>query len=251
MTTQRLKFRGALGNTLVAYLERPENRTRAYALFAHCFTCGKDLKSIVWISRALAEKGVAVLRFDFTGLGESDGEFAETNFSSNLGDIFAAADFLRRRGGAPRVLLGHSLGGAAVIAAATRIPECAAVASIAAPSDLDRMGRDLILRAPGLVSRGEAVVKLGERSFRIKRQLIEDLKGQNMKEAVSGLNRALLIFHAPEDALVPVENAHRLFASARHPKSFVALNGADHLLSRKQDALYVAEILGCFLDRVL
>ncbi len=248
--TERVSFTGAFGDSLAARLERPAGETRAYALFAHCFTCSKDLKAAVRISRGLAARGIAVLRFDFTGIGESEGDFAGTDFSSNLDDLVAAADFLRREHEAPRLLVGHSLGGAAVLAAAARIPEARAVATIAAPSDLEHLRSVLLAQAPELETAGEARVNLGGRTVRVRRELLEDLAGRRLEEAVAGLGRALLLFHSPVDQTVAIEHATRLYRAARQPKSFVALDGADHLLlERPADAGFVAEVLVAWAGR--
>lgn len=252
--TDRIQFPGALGHDLAARLERPEDRPRAYAVFAHCFTCSKDYKAVRRISRTLAEKGLAVLRLDFTGLGQSGGNFAETTFSSNVGDLAAAAKFLRGDYEAPRLLIGHSLGGAAAVAAAHRIPEIRAVATIAAPSETGHLREMLLRRAPEIDRTGEAEVEIAGRRFPIRKPLLDDLGDQPVPELIRGLNRPLLIFHSPDDRTVSIEEGHTIFAMARHPKSFVSLDGADHLLlSREDDAPYVgrmlAEWVGRYLDR--
>lgn len=253
MERKRLKFPGAFGDQLVGRLELPDppgSEPAAYALFAHCFTCSKDLKAAGWISRALVARGIAVFRFDFTGIGESAGDFEDTNFSSNLQDLEAAADFLRREHGAPQILIGHSLGGAAVLAAAASIPEARAVATIAAPSDTDHLRETLVRRAPELEERDEAEVDLGGRTFRIKKQLLEDLREGNLQRAVAELGRALLVFHSPVDRVVGIEHARRIYEAAKHPKSFVSLDQADHLLLEDpRDARYVGEVLAAWASR--
>jgi putative redox protein len=248
---ERVWFPGSGGQQLAARLERPDGEPRAWALFAHCFTCSKDQKGARWISRALAGRGIAVLRFDFTGIGESEGDFAQTDFSSNLDDLVAAADFLRASHRAPQILVGHSLGGAAVLAAAARIPEAVAVATIAAPADPAHLGRTLLGLAPELETRGRAQVSLGGRSFEIRRELLEDLAQQRLEAAIRQLGRALLIMHSPADEVVPVEHAARIYQAARHPRSFVSLDGADHLLTRERDASYAAEVLAAWCGRYL
>jgi len=246
----RVTFKGAFGDPLAASLERPEGAPRAHALFAHCFTCSKDLKAARWITEGLVQQGFAVLRFDFTGLGESEGDFADTNFSSNLADLVAAAEFMRDRYEAPRLLVGHSLGGTAVLAAARSISESRAVATIGSPSDTQHLGNLLRDRAPDIEHAGEAEVRLAGRAVRIRRQLLDDLAEQSMHSAIEDLGRALMIFHSPQDDTVSIDHAARIFAAARHPKSFVSLDGADHLLLRDEaDAHYVAAVLAAWAAR--
>lgn len=250
--SDRISFPGALGGQLAARLERPAEEPTAYVLFAHCFSCSKDLKSVGRISHSLVDRGFAVLRFDFTGLGESEGDFADTNLSSNVDDLLAAADYLRESHSAPRILVGHSLGGAAVLSAAQGIPEAVAVATIGAPSDTQHL-RDVIVRgAPELERVAEAEIQLGGRPFRVKRQLLEDLREQTLSEAVGGLRRALLIMHSPTDEVVSIDHAERIFKAARHPKSFVSIPDADHLLlKRHEDARYLGNVLAAWSSRFL
>jgi putative redox protein len=246
-----IRFPGADGVELAARLEPAQGTPRAYALFAHCFTCSKDSLAATRISRALAEQGIAVLRFDFTGLGGSAGDFANTNFSSNIADLRAAADFLRAKYAAPKILIGHSLGGAAVLAAAAHVPEAVAVATIAAPFQPDHL-RGLLQPATAEIdARGEADVMLGGRTFRIRKQFIDDIAGHNLRDAIAGLRKALIIFHGPRDTTVDIENAAQIFLAARHPKSFVSLDDADHLLTKKTDASYVAAVLAAWAGRYL
>ncbi|HVR96780.1 MAG TPA: alpha/beta fold hydrolase [Thermoanaerobaculia bacterium] len=252
MRRENLRFPGSRGGTLAARLESPDVDPTAYAVFAHCFTCSKDFKAASWISRALVDRGIAVLRFDFTGIGESEGDFAETDFSSNLDDLVAAADFLRRERAAPRLLVGHSLGGAAVLAAAERIPETAAVATLCSPSDTEHLRDTLVRLAPELEERGEAEVDLGgSRPFRIRRQLLDDLSGEHLQGVVEKLHKPLLIFHSPVDNIVGIDHAERLFLAARHPKSFVSLGLADHLLLDERDARSAGEVLAAWAGRYL
>ncbi len=252
MRREHLHFPGSGGGTLAARLESPDVDPTAYAVFAHCFTCSKDLKAAGWISRALVDRGIAVLRFDFTGIGESEGDFAETDFSSNLDDLVAAADFLRREREAPRLLVGHSLGGAAVLAAAERIPETAAVATFCAPSDTEHLRDTLVRLAPELEERGEAEVNLGgDRPFRIRRQLLDDLSEDHLQGIVERLHKPLLIFHSPIDNVVGIDHAERLFRAARHPKSFISLGSADHLLRNERDARFAGEVLAAWAGRYL
>jgi alpha-beta hydrolase superfamily lysophospholipase len=236
---------------LSAVLDRPVGEPLAYALFAHCFTCGKDNLAAKRIAEALTLRGVAVLRFDFTGLGASEGEFANTNFSSNVADLVAAADHLRRTDRAPAILIGHSLGGAAVLAAASKVPDSQAVVTIAAPSDPAHVTGLFRQHLPEIRARGEVEVSLAGRPFRIRREFLDDVAEQRLSAEVAGLRRALLIFHSPTDATVGIENAGRIFAAARHPKSFVSLPDADHLLSRRSDAVYVAHVIAAWAKRYL
>lgn len=252
MHSERLMFPGSQGSLLAGRLESPDVTPIAYAVFAHCFTCSKDLKAVGWISRALVEQGVAVFRFDFTGIGESSGDFSETDFSSNLDDLVAAADFLRREREAPRLLVGHSLGGTAVLAATERIPEVHAVATIAAPSDTEHLRNVLVRLAPELEERGEAEVHLGgARPFRIRRQLLDDLAEDHLHGILAHLRRPLLVFHSPVDNVIGIEHAERIFAAAKHPKSFVSLGLADHLLTDERDARFVGHVLGAWARRYL
>jgi len=247
----RIEFPGTGGHRLVGRIHRPGGEPVAWALFAHCFTCSKDIQAAVRIGRALAQRGVAILRFDFTGLGESEGDFADTTFSSNVGDLVAAAGHLRTSFGPPRILLGHSLGGAAVLSAAARIPEAVAVATIGAPHDPAHVKRLLAPARAELEARGEAEVVIAGRPFRVRRELIEDLEAQEARGTIASLGKALLVLHSPQDEVVSVENARRIFEAARHPKSFVSLDGADHLLRRESDAVYVGEIVSAWASRYL
>jgi uncharacterized OsmC-like protein/alpha/beta superfamily hydrolase len=253
MATQgeRITFPNTTGQQLAARLDRPVGRPRAFALFAHCFTCSKDIFAASRISRELAQRGFAVLRFDFTGLGASEGEFANTNFSSNIDDLVAAADWLRGAHEPPKILIGHSLGGAAVLAAAHRIPEALAIATIGAPFDPGHITHLLEDARPEIEAAGEAEVTLAGRTFRVKQQFLDDLEGQRSAERIASLKKALLVFHAPFDATVGIDNAALIFQAAKHPKSFVSLDDADHLLSRREDATYVAEVLAAWASRYL
>lgn len=251
MPAERFDFPNAKGERLSALLDRPAGEPRAYALFAHCFTCGKDANAAKRISEGLIALGIAVLRFDFTGLGSSEGEFANTTFSSNVADLVAAADHMRQQAKAPAILIGHSLGGAAVLAAAARVPEAKAVVTIGAPADpshVTHMFRDAI---PAIREQGEVEVALAGRPFRIRREFLDDIAGQKLIDAVAGLHKALLIFHSPTDEYVGIDNATALFRAAKHPKSFVSLAGADHLLTRRHDAAYVAHVISAWVERYL
>ncbi len=251
MTQQRIEFRGAHGAKLSGRLDVPGGPIRAYALFAHCFTCGKDVFAASRISRALTEHGVAVLRFDFTGLGASDGEFANTNFSSNVADLVAAANYLRQDHRAPAVLIGHSLGGAAVLAAAVHVPEARAVVTIAAPSDPSHVAGLFGDQLGQIEAHGEAEVMLAGRSFRIKRQFLHDAAQHQLGATIARLSKALLVMHSPRDLTVDISNALDIFSRAKHPKSFVSLDTADHLISDKADAVYIANVIAAWSERYL
>src|SRR5438874_9033384 len=251
MVPERFDFPNAAGELLAARLERPPQAPVAYALFAHCFTCGKDSLAARRISESLTARGIAVLRFDFTGLGSSEGDFANTHFSSNVADLVAAADHLRKTRHAPALLIGHSLGGAAVLAAAAAVPEARAVVSIAAPSDPGHVTGLFRDRVEAIRERGQGEVDIGGRRFRIRREFLDDIAEQRLLERIKDLRKALLIFHSPVDATVGIDNASKLFAAAKHPKSFVSLADADHLLSRRSDALYVASVLAAWAARYL
>jgi putative redox protein len=221
-------------------------------LFAHCFTCGRDIAAASRISAGLVAEGFGVLRFDFTGLGSSDGEFSNSNFTSNVDDLVAAADMLRHRYRAPRLMIGHSLGGAAVLAATTRIPEVEAVSTIGAPSDPAHVARVFTPEAlAGIERDGEAEVELAGRPFHIKRQFLDDISSQRLDHAIGRLGAALLVMHSPVDTLVDVDHARRIYQTARHPKSFIALDGADHLLTSPADSAYVARIFATWASRYI
>jgi uncharacterized OsmC-like protein/alpha/beta superfamily hydrolase len=249
--SERIEFAGSLGNTLAARLDLPSVRPRAYALFAHCFTCSKDIFAASRIAAALAEHGVATLRFDFTGLGSSEGEFANTNFSSNVQDLIAAADWLRATYAAPALLVGHSLGGAAVLAAAGHVPEARLVATIGAPADAEHVVQNFSAHLDQIEQTGAAEVSLAGRPFTIRKQFLDDVREVELAEKISKLKRTLVVFHAPLDQTVGIGNATKIFTAARHPKSFVSLDGADHLLTRHEDAIFVANTLAAFVERVL
>ncbi len=250
MPTRRVTFTGATGLTLAARLELPaDSRPEAYALFAHCFTCTKNLRAAVALSRALTQAGFGVLRFDFTGLGESEGDFADTNFSSNVDDVVAAVRHMERELDGPALLVGHSLGGAAVLRAALQAPSVRAVVTIGSPADPGHVLRHIAASREEIEREGSAEVLLAGRPFTIKKQFLDDLEASSMEAAVGGLRRALLILHSPIDNTVGIENAARLYGWARHPKSFVSLDGADHLLSDPVDAEYAAAVVGAWSSR--
>jgi putative redox protein len=246
--TRKTEFAGATGEKLAAALELPA-RPRAFALFAHCFSCTKDIKAAREIARALRAEGFAVMRFDFTGLGHSEGDFANTNFSSNIDDLVAAADFLRNTYEAPQILIGHSLGGAAAIVAASRIREVKGVAVIAAPAEADHIALQIGESRAEIEEKGFATVQLAGRPFTIKKQFLDDLGKQNVLTHAANLKKPLLIMHAPLDKTVGIDNATKIFIAAKHPKSFVSLDTADHLLSNTEDARYAPPGLGAISAR--
>jgi len=250
MQTRKITFDNASGHKLAALLDVPEGDQRiAYALFAHCFTCSKDYKGVARVSKALAAEGIAVLRFDFTGLGESEGSFADTTFSSNVADLVAAAGFMEREIEAPKILIGHSLGGAAVLHAAAQIPSAVAVATLAAPSSTEHLAGVIRSSAAEIETSGEAEVSIGGRSFRIRKEFLDDLEMVRMRDAVAGLGRALLVCHSPADRIVDIENANEIFLAARHPKCFLSLDSADHLCSNAADARYAGAMIATWARR--
>lgn len=251
MTSTRFEFPGSQAAVLSARLDVPEAAPRAWAVFAHCFTCTKDTRAAAYIARALVDRGLGVLRFDFTGLGGSEGEFANTDFSSNIEDLVAAADWLRARHGEPSLLLGHSFGGSAVLAAAHRIADCRAVATLCAPFDPAHVVHQFSEDLATISEHGEASVTLAGRTFTIRRAFLDDLAGQAQAERIRGLRRPLLVLHSPQDATVDVSNAKQIFEAARHPKSFLSLDGADHLLTREDDARFAADVIAAWASRYL
>jgi putative redox protein len=247
-----VRFPNAQGQLLAGRLDMPANgKPRAFAVYAHCFTCGKDVRAAVNICRALAREGIATLRFDFAGLGESQGDFAETTFSSSVADLTAAAKFLDQQYQAPKILVGHSLGGAAVLEAAHLIPSSVAVATIAAPASPEHVAGLLGEARKTIEERGEAEVVLVGRKFRFKKAFLDDLANHCSREKLRTLRKALLIFHAPGDTTVDISNAGEIFSAALHPKSFVSLSGADHLLSREEDSEYVGVMLAAWASKYL
>ncbi len=252
MQVKKYTFTNKSGETLGGRLDLPEGLPPvAYAVFAHCFTCTKDSKAAAYISRALTAANIAVFRFDFTGLGESSGDFAETSFTSNVADLVAAAGFLQAAYDGPQILIGHSLGGAAVIRAAAQINSARAVVTIGAPSDPGHVMRHIQDHREEIESRGVAEVAIEGRPFRIKKKFLDDLKKNRMTDAVRNLNRALLVLHAPQDDTVGIDNAAAIFKEARHPKSFVSLDDADHLLSRPEDARYAGSLIAAWADKYI
>ena len=251
MRSERFDFPGSGDRQLAGRLDLPDGDPRAYALFAHCFACGKGSPAAVRIAAALATEGIGTLRFDFTGLGDSEGEFANSGFSSNVEDLVAAAEHLRSTRQAPAILIGHSLGGAAVLSAAQFIPEARAVVTIGAPFAINRVERAFGPKLDEIEAEGEAIVEIAGRAFTIRKSFVEDLKSQDQALRLKELNRALLIFHSPTDDVVPIEDASRIFDHAKQPKSFISLAKANHLLTHRNDAQYVADVLAAWTARYL
>lgn len=245
----KIEFPGSNGSMLAARLDLPDGTPSAFALFAHCFTCSKDSFAASRISKALVDYGIAVLRFDFTGLGGSDGDFSNTNFSSNIDDVVAATEYLGTNYRAPTILIGHSLGGAAVLAAAHRVPSTRAVVTLGSPSDPAHITNLFAHASAEIAAAGEAIVQLGGREFRIRKQLLDDIAAQPQSARLRDLDAALLVMHSPVDQTVGVDNAREIFETAKHPKSFVALDGADHLLSNRDDAAFAASMIAAWSAR--
>lgn len=247
---EKISFAGHDGSELAGLAEYPEGEIAAYALFAHCFTCGKDIAAASRIARALASQGIAVLRFDFTGLGNSDGDFANTNFSSNVQDLIAAADYMRLNMNAPSLLIGHSLGGTAVLKAATYLSEVKGVVTIGAPADAQHVAKQFQCDVDTISANGTAEVDLAGRKFTIKKQFIEDISDQTI-EHIAELRKALLVFHSPIDSIVSVNEAEKIYRTAKHPKSFISLDTADHLLTKSGDAMYVAGMIASWAAKYI
>ena len=249
LKSTRINFKSRKGQELAARLDRPKGAVVAYALFAHCFTCSKDVYAASRIAKGLAENGIATLRFDFTGLGFSEGDFANETFSSNVEDLVAAAEHLRTTLEAPKILIGHSLGGAAVLAAAGLIEEVKAVATIGAPADPAHVAHLFEEKIADIETDGEATVTLMGRSFTVKKRFLDDITQQKQKERIASLRKALLVMHSPIDTIVDIENASAIFTAAKHPKSFISLDTADHLITKKEDAAYAADVLAAWAGR--
>ncbi|MEP4194193.1 MAG: bifunctional alpha/beta hydrolase/OsmC family protein [Aliishimia sp.] len=251
MPTERFTFPGHSGAQLSARLDLPDGPHLATALFAHCFTCGKDIPAARRISARLSQLGIAVLRFDFTGLGHSEGEFSNTNFSSNISDLRAAAKALSERGLPPTMLIGHSLGGAAVLKAAKKMEEIKAVVTLGAPFDPSHVTHNFEAALPEIESKGSAEVQLGGRAIRIGKTFLEDIREEVLSNSIAKMKAALLVMHAPNDNIVSVDNAGQIFSAAKHPKSFVTLDEADHLITRAADAEYAADVIATWAKRYL
>ena len=251
MRTEAFDFTGAAGQKLSGRLDLPDEPAQGYALFAHCFTCTKNSLAAVRIARTLAGRGIGVLRFDFTGLGGSDGRFADGGFSGDVSDLIAAVDHMTRADCAPNLMIGHSLGGAAVLAAAAEVPQPSAVATLAAPFDVQHVTGLFKGGLETILEQGEAEVDLGGRPFTIRRSFIEDLRKHDQADRIARLKHPLLVLHSPVDQTVGIENASSIFRTAKHPKSFVSLDNADHLLTREADAVYAADMVATWAARYL
>ena len=251
MKSERLEFTGHDGSILAARLDLPVGKPAAYALFAHCFTCSKDIPAARRIAQRLASLGIAVLRFDFTGLGHSGGEFANTSFSSNTDDLIRAADYLRENFEAPQLLIGHSLGGAAVLAVAGQIASAKAVITLGAPADPQHVAHNFSDAIDTIKEQGQAEVQLGGRPFTISGKFLDDIENKRLGENIRGMKKALLVMHAPLDETVEIDNAASIFQMAKHPKSFITLDNADHLLTRPDDAEYAAEVIATWAQRYI
>ena len=250
MKSEKVQFSNHNGDILEGKLESLGTKDpSSYAIFAHCFTCTKNIRAAGSISKALAQKNIATLRFDFTGLGQSEGDFADSTFSTDTKDIVSAANFLEEDYEAPQLLVGHSLGGAAVIHAANKIPSVKAVASVAAPFDPEHVTHLLQCSLEEIEEKGEAEVLLAGRPFTVKKSFLDDFKDHNPKKIVSELGRALLVLHSPVDTTVSIDNAAAIYSAAKHPKSFVTLDPADHLLTKDEDSQYVGEIIAAWAER--
>jgi len=249
LKSTRVNFKGRKGQELAARLDRSMGPVVAYALFAHCFTCSKDVFAASRIAKALAEHGIATLRFDFTGLGHSEGDFANETFSSNVEDLVAGANHMRATLEAPKILIGHSLGGAAVLAAAGMIDEVKAVATIGAPADPAHVAHLFEEHIDEIEAEGEVAVTLMGRSFTVKKSFIDDIAQQKQRDRIASLKKALLVMHSPIDMVVGIENASAIFTAAKHPKSFISLENADHLITRREDAAYAADVLAAWAGR--
>ena len=248
----RLSFTNHAGYQLAAHLELPvDQHPFAFAIFAHCFTCGKNVRAARSISQCLTKRGIAVLRFDFAGLGGSEGDFSDTNFTSNIKDLVTAAAYLREHHEAPTILIGHSLGGAAVLAAAAEIPSIKAVVTVGAPAEPAHVQHLMQSLTQTIETEGVAALQLGNKSFTIKKQFLKDIQEQTLKGKISRLGKALLILHSPQDRVVSISNAEKIYQTARHPKSFITLDGADHLLTNKADGHYAGEVIASWVDRYL
>ncbi|KHA51764.1 bifunctional alpha/beta hydrolase/OsmC family protein [Sulfitobacter geojensis] len=251
MAPQRITFPGHDGNMLAARLDLPDGPHLATALFAHCFTCGKDIPAARRIAARLAGMGIAVLRFDFTGLGHSEGEFANTSFTSNVDDLIAGCSYLQSKGMPPSLMIGHSLGGAAVLKAAAQLDQIKAVATLGAPFDPAHVTHNFAQALPEIAQKGSAEVSLGGRPFTIGKTFVDDVAQESLSPAIASLNAALLLLHAPRDAIVSIDNAGQIFTAAKHPKSFVTLDDADHLITRATDAEYAADVIATWATRYL
>ncbi|MEZ7498143.1 alpha/beta hydrolase [Flavobacterium sp. Arc3] len=249
--SEKIKFKNSQGQHLAALLELPNEKPLGYAIFAHCFTCNKNLTAVRNIGKALNSKGIAVFRFDFTGLGESEGDFEDTNFTSNVDDLNAAADFLKSNYEAPSILIGHSLGGAAVLFAKHQIPSIKAIVTIGAPANPSHISHLFSDSVSEIIENGIAELSIGGRPFKIKEHFLNDIKSQKIEVAIANLNVPIMIFHSPIDQTVEIDNAAKIYKAAKHPKSFISLDKADHLLSDKEDSEFVGLMIAAWSKRYL
>ncbi len=249
MKSEKIIFKNQSNEELAGRLELPDTEPQAFAIFAHCFTCGKDASAATRIARAMASKGYGTLRFDFTGLGNSDGDFSNTNFSSNVGDLISAAQYLEKNFQAPKILIGHSLGGAAVLVAGTKIKSVKAIVAIAAPSDPGHVAHLFADKSEAIARDGAAEVNLAGRKFTVKKQFLDDISEQKLVELLPHLGKAVLIAHSPVDELVSVDHAAKIYTAAHHPKSYISLDKANHLLTRKEDSDWIAGLIAAWATR--
>lgn len=250
MNTVRLEIENKKGLKLQAYLELPANeKPNHFAIFAHCFSCNSNFNAVKNISRALSNHGFGVLRFDFTGLGKSEGEFAESHFSANVDDLLAVNEYLTNNYKAPELLVGHSLGGAAVIVAGAKLENIKAVATVGAPATVTHVTHLFSHAIEDVAKKGEVKVHIGGRPFKINKEFVNDFSKTDLPEITKKLRKPLLVMHAPFDSVVGIENAHEIYHNAMHPKSFISLDNADHLLSNKADSLYVGNLIGTWADK--
>ena len=249
MKSTKLNIQNVKGFQLQAYLELPANeKPKNYAIFAHCFTCNSTLKPVKNISRALTSHGFGVVRFDFTGLGKSEGEFADSYFSANVDDLLAVSDYMKEHYQAPSLLVGHSLGGAAVIVAASKLESVKAIATIGAPATTEHVKKHFSHHVNEIAEKGDVEVNIGGRPFKINQEFVDDFDKTDLPEITKSLRKPILIMHAPFDKVVGIENAHQLYLAAHHPKSFISLNDADHLLLENKDSKYVGNLIGAWVQ---
>lgn len=248
-TTKKISFKNLQGLIIDAKLEVAATETKSYAIFAHCFTCSKDIHAATRVSRALTKIGVSVLRFDFTGLGNSDGDFANTNFSTNVSDLVCAYNYLTEHYSSPEILIGHSLGGASVLAAADSMPSVKLITTIGAPSTITHLENLFGSKIDEIEKEGEAEVNLAGKKFTLKKQFLDDIRSVSLKDKIQKLSVPLLIFHSPDDRIVSIDNAEEIYQAASHPKSLISLKGASHLLDRVEDSEFVADIISSWCQR--
>jgi putative redox protein len=252
MRSEKVTFENKKKEKIAAIIDWPlHQKPKATALFAHCFTCTKNLTAVKNISKGLTSSGFAVLRFDFTGLGESEGEFEETNFETNIDDLELAANFLAEKIEAPKLLIGHSLGGTAILHAANKIKSAKGIVTIGSPYQPSHAAHLFEESVEEIKEKGRANVTIGGRPFTVNAELLKSLNSNDSEKIIAELDRALLVLHSPQDRIVGIENAEKIYKAAKHPKSFISMDGADHLLSEKLDSMYVGDIISSWLNRYL